>query len=65
MKTHIFIDAYDEEDGSQKCFILNGSFKQLEPEVVFDKIFLKISSKSANLIALDKITHIKEEEEKE
>jgi len=61
MKTHIFIDAYDD-DGTQKCYIYNGPIQNLRPQAFFDKIFLVLNSKSATYISADKITHIKAED---
>ena len=58
MKTHIYIDAYDD-DGTQKSFIVSGSLVNIRPQAFFDKIFLKINAKSATYISADKITHIK------
>lgn len=60
MKTTIYIDAYDD-DGSQKSFVYKGPIQNLRPQVFFDQVFLILETKSASLIAVSKITHIKVE----
>lgn len=61
MKTQVYIDAYDD-DGTQKSFIISEPLANIRPQAFFDKIFLRINSKSATYIAADKITHIKVDE---
>lgn len=60
MKITIYIDAYDD-DGSQKAFITREKLADLRVQPYFDRLFIMLESRSASMIAVDSITHIKVE----